>query len=81
MHIFGECIRLNIEFCRPNSTSVEKTILPAQSQGSENGYGLGEKDTHVPSIVSGAFVQGTSAGIFNLQLTLFEVFQMSFNVS
>ena len=39
MHIFGELFGPNIEFRRPNSISVEKAILPAQSQGSQNGCG------------------------------------------
>ena len=39
IYIFGAWIGPNLEFCRPNSTSVEKAILPAQSQGSQNGCG------------------------------------------
>ena len=35
----GEWISPNIEFCRPSSTSVEKVILLAQSQGNQNGCG------------------------------------------
>jgi hypothetical protein len=39
MYAHCEWIGPSIEFCRLNSTSIEKGLLPAQNQGRQNGRG------------------------------------------
>ena len=46
MHIFGESIGPNIEFCRPNSTSVENQFCRAKNMGGQNGRGRIEIETN-----------------------------------